>query len=118
MRIAAFVLASLIAAPAWAATPQDLSDCNSKYGQEAALACTRVIDDKSSPSEALDQAFFNRALSYETIDLIPEAMSDANEFDPPPAQRRHRLHRPRQGLSGSTGVRALAREFQPGHPTQ
>jgi len=69
----------LIAAPAMAATPQDLNDCNTKFGQEAVLACTRVIEDKSSTSEALDQAFFNRALSYETIGLIPEAMSDANE---------------------------------------
>ncbi len=73
------VLLAPIAQLALAASPQDFTDCTTKFEQEAVLACTRVIEDKSTPPDTLALALFNRGLGYEGTGAFNEAIADFNE---------------------------------------
>jgi len=75
------VLAAIVAAcgGAFAASKQDLVDCNKGFGDKGAAACSRVIEDANESVSNRANAFFNRGTWHNARHQLDEAIRDYDE---------------------------------------
>ncbi len=74
------VLLGLFARAAWAATPDDFTECKSANDAERMIAgCTRVIEEKLFPTDTLANAHLRRGAAYHHQGDYDKALADYDE---------------------------------------
>lgn len=64
---------------AFAASRQDLEDCNKSFGDKSAAACSRVIEDANESAANRANAYFNRGTWHDARGQRDEAIRDYSE---------------------------------------